>query len=384
MSLKKPRIAFIPTNVSGVMYYRCRSQADALKSLGCEVAVLWYKSNFFTMHPWEEDILTEAHGERIQRDIEMACQWADVVIWMGLHTPHTLDLFHAMKVKYGKPFITEMDDYIFSIPSTNTASTVYAPGTGLTRIFIEQIKASDALVVSTPYLAKLYHGLCRKVFVAENGIDLPLWRGFASPAPRRRVNIGWMGGGSHTDDFTVVKDAIMELLAIRDDVTFTFVSGGSCPEFFKDIPRLTWIHDFKSIDKYPKWIGKFGFDIGIAPLIDNNFNRGKSNLRWLEYSALGIPCVASPLPHFKESITHGVTGQLANSTEDWVNLLNGLVSAPDTRNTMGMAARQEVKDKWNLKLLGRKYKTAIEGLLNASIDTPSSPNLNRGLDTRPE
>ena len=370
--MSKIRVAFIPTNVSGVAHYRVRQPADALKKAGCDVAVLWYGTRHFSMHPWEEDLCRDGVGQNIYRDVDMACQWADVVIWMGLHTPYTLQLFKTMKTRHGKFFVTEMDDYIFSLPSSNIASTVYAPGSGLTQILIEQMKASDALVVSTPYLGELYKKFAKKVYVLENVIDLSLWPRPASPAAGQRdVNIGWMGGGSHGDDFRVVEPAIRSIQEKFKNTRFTFVSGGVKPSFLDGIPRLKWVHDFRSIDRYPKWIGKFGFDIGIAPLQDNNFNRGKSNLRWLEHSALGIPCVASPLPHFVESISPCATGYLANNTTDWVYYLSELVSAPKLRETIGIAARQEIKDKWSLKTLGRKYKAAIEDMLNARTNSPT-------------
>lgn len=382
--MRKLRIAFIPTNVSGVIFYRVWQNAEAMRKMGCHVAVLWYAHNIFQMHPWEEDLMTEQHGAKLEDDIDRACAWADIVVWMGLHTHETIGIFKEMKARYGKPFLTEIDDYIFSIPTANIASSVYGPGTELTKIMLDQIKTSDGLICSTPYLAELYKPLNRRVFVVENSIDLSLWRVRSSPAPRQRVTIGWMGGGTHNEDHRLIKDAVVEVLAQNEGVRFVYVSGGSCPDFFKDIKGLKWIHDFRAINKYPAWIGKFKFDIGIAPLVDNNFNRGKSNLRWLEYSALGLPCVASPLPHFKEAIRHGETGFLASTKEEWIEYLNKLIREPDTRENMGNAARQEVKDKWNPKLLGKKYKTVIQEFLNASTGTERSAKSDRGFDQRSE
>lgn len=365
---RKLRILFIPTNVSGVQFYRCWQPAEALRAMGHKVAVLWYTSKYLSMAPWEQDILSEQYGEGIQRDIEMGCNWADVVVWMALHTPHTLDLFHTMKIRYAKPTLTEMDDYIFSVPTKNMASTVYHPGASLTKIALEQMKSSDGLICSTPYLSDQYAGLCKKRWVVENVIDLRPWR-VRSPRRQGPITIGWMGGGSHNEDHEMIKEAVKETISKNKNVRFSYVSGCPCPEFFEGINRLDWKFDFQTIDKYPKFIGKFNFDIGIAPLVDNNFNRGKSNLRWLEYSALGIPTVASPLPHFKESIAHDKTGFLSYTYDDWISSLQRLISAPELRDTIGKAARLEVKDKWNLKSAGLKYEAAIKELLDASTNS---------------
>ena len=382
MPLSHPKVAFIPTNVSGVMHYRCWQQAEAMRAIGVEVAVLWYSTKQFLMHPWEEDILREDVGYLLKNDISKACEWADIVIWMGLHTTQSLALFHSMRIYHAKPFLTEIDDYIYAIPNRNIASTVYTPGSGLTRILTDQMQSSDGIICSTPYLADLYKNV-NKTYVAENFINFPSWRSrFTSPR-RQGVTIGWVGGGTHDEDHELIKDSVFEVLSKNKDVRFKYVCGGPCPEFFKGVPRLTWQHDFSSIKQYPKWVAKKGFDIGIAPLEDNNFNRGKSNLRWLEYSALGIPCVASPLPHFKESIVHGKTGFIASTHGEWVEHLERLINAPDLRDTIGTAARQEVKDKWNPKVMGRKYLNIIKEILNAKSNAVNISDPDRGLDRRP-
>lgn len=364
------RVAFIPTNVSGVQYYRCWQPAEAMRKLGAQVAVLWYQSKMFTMHPWEEDV---AHpGNSIRSDVERACDWADVVIWMGLHSPNSYNLFLEMKMKYDKPHLMEIDDYIFSIPAKNIASSVYKPGSDLTRILKAQIQQSDGVVCSTPYLAEMYKPLNPNCFVIENSIDLAPWRGRPSPT-RRGATIGWMGGGTHDDDHEMIADAVKEVLALEKSAKFTYICGKDRPEFFEGVDRLKWDFKFWDVTTYAKKISRMGFDIGIAPLVDNNFNRGKSNLRWLEYSAMGIPTVASPLPHFKQAIKHGKTGFLADSHKEWVESLRSLINAPEVRANVGKAARQEVQDKWSPKRMGQRYIALLKRIANGCLHKPERP-----------
>ena len=378
------KVAFIPSNVSGVVFYRVWQPAlQMMKNKRDKVVVWWWKPDQFEMHPWEGELSEPEIGPSIGRDINAACAWADVVVWMGLHQPASLNLFHQMRATYDKPFVTEMDDYIFSIPEANIASTVFRPGMGLTRIGLEQIKASDALIVSTPYLAQLYKPFNPQVHVVENAVDLALWRTSKSSPGRQRVTIGWMGGGTHREDLALVKDAVFEVLDRYENASFTFLHA--CPDFFKGHKRIKEIRGFKAIDKYPAWVAKAGFDIGIAPLVDNNFNRGKSNLRWLEYSALGIPTVASPLPHFKESIREGETGLLANATQEWVNALGYLIENEEARLRIGKQAQQEVKERWNPYLLGRKYRKTLEEITFNARTYQVRPSIaDRGLNRRSE
>jgi glycosyltransferase involved in cell wall biosynthesis len=397
------KVAFIPTNVSGVMFYRCWQPAEALRRLGIKVAVLWYQKNMFLLHPWEEDVYKEYAGAanfNIMRDVDMACEDSDVIVWMGLHTPRSLQLFLESKARYPrKKFVTEIDDYIFSIPHAEL-SDAYAPGAILSDVFAEQIKRSDAIIVSTPALADFYGEFNKNVHVVENMIDLSLWRKVNTQHPRQRVNIGWVGGATHDEDLRMIKDVILGMVEDRLDVEFTFLHG--VPSFLKHKPgcrlmgerlerppcylckgldRVRWTHDFKSMDHYPKWVHSYKFDIGIAPLLENNFNQAKSNLRWLEYSAMGIPTVASPLSHFRKSIRHGETGFIACDDKEWRGCLDALVDDIEVRRYLGEKARKEIEGNWNTSLLGERYKETLEKIIHESnpCDTGDS---DRGIDQR--
>ena len=366
------KVAFIPSYVSGLMWYRVYQPYLAMKRLfkRDKFVVTWYTPDQLIMHPWEADMEDPERFKVIYPQIDAACRWADVVVWMGLHYQRALDTFVHMRAKHGKKFVTEVDDYIFSIPPTNSAFQSMKPGTGYTHVALEQIKRSDALIVSTPHLKELYEPFCKQIHTVENAVSLPLWRRAASPARRRGLTIGWMGGGTHNEDHEMIQGAVKEVLEKAPKTRFTYISGCHQPRCFDGVERLKWVHDFKPIDKYPQWIAKQGFDIGIAPLVDNEFNRGKSNLRWLEYSAMGIPTVASNVLHFSQSIKHGKTGLLAGTHAEWVSSLMKLINEPDVRENIGKAARLEVGTKWSPEVQARKYRRALGEIANAFTDTP--------------
>lgn len=363
------KVAFVPTYVSGVMFYRVWQPYQILckKFKRDKFVVTWYSTDQYTMHPWEWDLYDGRKFPLLYQHISTVCRWADVVVWMGLHTPKALELFSHMRAKYGKHFVSEFDDYIFSIPRYNAAWGPYRPGTGFTKIALDQIRGSDALIVSTPHLAELYKPLNDKVYVVENTVDLTLWKRAkgSSLRPNQGVTIGWMGGGTHTEDHEMVQDAVFEVLEKNENVRFHYVSGGPAPARFLGHSRIKWEHIFFGVDKYPRFVSRQKFHIGIAPLIDNEFNRGKSNLRWLEYSAMGIPTVASPVVHFKKTIRHGKTGLLAGNHAEWVDSLTRLVSEPALRENIGSAARREVERLWTPEIQARKYRAALEDIANA-------------------
>ena len=117
---------------------------------------------------------------------------------------------------------------------------------------------------------------------------------------------------------------------------------------------------FARIDQYPKYLARQGFDIGIAPLADNAFNRGKSNLRWLEYSALKIPTVASNVGHFAETIRPGLDGILCDTPDDFTRELETLIKDRSLRWNLGQAAYDRVQSDFNVNGVVQQYKATLE------------------------
>lgn len=403
-------ILFICSEVGGVNWFRAKMPHDALaKSIGSDhVGIIHYDPKLIVRMNWEFD-LYGPKGFEVRSDIAQAVGWADVVVWMGLHSPASLELFKWCGLRYPHvKMLMEIDDYLLSSARSNpSAGEVYRHGGDLAKIGLEQMRQSDGLIVSTPSLAELYKPFAKNIYVIENTVDLKLW-------PKRKKNklltIGWIGAGSHDDDLALIRNAVQIVLNDHNDVQFSIVHGA--PEFFKHKPgceylenphhprynkmkrcplckgidRVLWTHDFKTIDKYPKWAASFGFDVGLAPLVDLNFTRGKSNLRWLEYSAMGIPTIASPLNHFIETIRDGETGLIVkdNSEQGWIEAIESMIENKDLREEIGKNARNEVKTNWNPSVMAKKYKKAIQEITNA-VDDKSAIGFESGpIGGRPQ
>ena len=91
---------------------------------------------------------------------------------------------------------------------------------------------------------------------------------------------------------------------------------------------------------------KQALDISVCPLADNQFNRCKSNIKWLESTMSGAAVVASDVYPCAQSIEHGKTGYLAKRTKDWVKCLSDLIENEDKRKQMVKNAQKEVKDNY--------------------------------------
>lgn len=352
---KTLKVAFICTAVSGVSKYRMGDFAWQMRKFPGVETVFWPYSHTTTVqNPWQVDMVSR--GDVI-RHIDYLCDQADIVVWQTLDFAHSFELWQEMKLRHQKPFLMEIDDYVADIPVGNEAYNQYRPGSARFHVAIEQLRQSDGVIVSTPYLGDLYKAYNEKIFVMPNSIQFSEWRGLESKK-HSRLRIGWIGGGTHAADLEMVAPVIREVTRKYEDVWFYCIHG--VPDVYKKMPNVYWTKRWAPINLYPKFMSSFKFDIGIAPLEDNNFNRAKSNLRWLEYSALKIPCVASPLPDFSRSIKSGKTGFLANDLEAWKTSLEKLIEDEGLRREMGMQAHKSIKENFNVTKTANHYRHLLK------------------------
>jgi glycosyltransferase involved in cell wall biosynthesis len=199
------------------------------------------------------------------------------------------------------------------------------------------MRAADAMIVSTEWLADRYRSFNPTTFVCRNGLDL---KRYALTRPERdHVTIGWAGATGHANSMRPWVDQVANVLRRRPDTRFVSIGQKFAdllvPEFG---PERALSIPWAPFDTYPAAMTLM--DIALAPAGQDNFYRGKSDLRWLEAGALGIPLVADPLVY--PEIEPGVTGfHVATPAEVTAQLIK-LVDDRDLRERVGAAAKAHV------------------------------------------
>lgn len=383
----------IPASTDGVNYYRLATWAfEMRKYKGVTVDLAWfrYETNPGELHTWQEDINSLQPsgdvpgltiGQYVRAAIDHFCEQADVVVWHPMYYPHSFEFFLEMQHKHQKPFIIEVDDNYVDVPTWNEAYHSFRNGSAFRQISIDSMRSADALMVTTPHLGELYTSFNDNVYVIENSLDFKGDRKFVgwdkvSVRKHEGTRIGWIGGRAHFDDLMMVAPALRKILEKNPDVTLCLVNSAvkaSCKALGKEYPfeNLQNVHYADrsvAINRYAAFMASFGFDIGIAPLVDCNFNRSKSNLRWLEYSALKIPTVATEISHFKQSIDPGKTGIMVpdNDLEKWQSSLQLLIDDKNLRETIGRNAYKRVKADFNVKNNAPLYFRLLKKIANES------------------
>ena len=212
------------------------------------------------------------------------------------------------------------------------------------------LKQSDRLVVTTEPLIQHYQKYVRDVRLMPNCLD-PQWSGLRLPRTvGRRLRVGWIGAGQHQGDLELVSQVVRETAS---EVDWVFM--GMCTEEIK--PHIKEYHDFVSFVDYPKKMSSLDLDIAIAPLEQNFFNECKSNLRLLEYGAMGWPVVCSDV--FPYRTLNPPVIRCANDPAEWIGALRKLMADQRLRHQMGEQLHQWVNDNFMLVDKAQDWMKAI-------------------------
>ena len=270
---------------------------------------------------------------------------------------------------YGYKWVLDMDDNIFEVNKDNPGYNAFnKEGTGDARFWIEvAMRQCDLLVVSNKNLEKVYGRYNDNIYINPNTIDFRFWDLDNSWGKTKKIVLGWAGAGGHKFDMTLIEDAVKEIKK-KWGKKVEFVSfGAEQPGVFDK--HVDWV----DLTKYPKKLASLGFDIGLAPLRDNLYNRGKTNLRWLEYSSLRMPTIASDVEPFRDT-----NALLCTTSEDWFSAMDTLIKDEEIRRSLGYEAFKLVDKKFNTKKAAPKLAKRLEELLwekKAKETTEPGPSL---------
>jgi glycosyltransferase involved in cell wall biosynthesis len=112
-------------------------------------------------------------------------------------------------------------------------------------------------------------------------------------------------------------------------------------------------------------------DIGVMPLPDDNWSRGKCGLKALQFMALGIPTVCSPVGVNTDIIQDSENGFLASSDDEWVQKLSLLIRSPELRRQLGTAGRRTVELKYSTAAQAPRFYDVLESVVRKSVKVES-------------
>ncbi|MFM9100569.1 MAG: hypothetical protein ACKOPS_04220 [Cyanobium sp.] len=214
------------------------------------------------------------------------------------------------------PLILDLDDALFALPAEHPERERYAPALPALE---HLLAAADLRVFSTVTLASQCESFGPQA-VLPNGLDAEAWAGparFPRAEAEGPLQMLYMGSRTHDADLALILPELDDLAA-RDPHAFrlTLVGGVSQPL------HRPWLHtllvplDARRYPRFVRWLRRLPrHDLGLAPLVANTFNAAKSDVKLLDYAALGLPALCSPGPAYQDLLDAGLA--LAAESGQW-------------------------------------------------------------------
>jgi len=179
-----------------------------------------------------------------------------------------------------------------------------------------------------------------------------------SKDPDALKTIGWIGSAHNLYNLEEKKDLFIKLMAQREDWQLHVVSNGSfsLDGFDHRVKNFKW-----TLETEDQMIADF--DIGIMPLENSEWNRGKCAYKALQMMAVGKPVVASPVGMNTTVIANNVNGYLADTDEAWLDALQKLLSSSDLRKSIGEHAAETVARHYILAVLKNQFISLLASVL---------------------
>ncbi|MBW1973710.1 MAG: glycosyltransferase family 4 protein [Deltaproteobacteria bacterium] len=218
------------------------------------------------------------------------------------------------------------------------------------------LSLSKSIIVGNNFLASRCNGF-KNIYVIPTGIDT---KRFSPKNKKKKENIiiGWTGTSSNFKHLLIVQDLLKELLKKRSDLIFQVIADKDF--YFNDstipVNNIRWDEKVE-VEKLKN------FDIGIMPLYEDEWTKGKCGFKIIQYMAVSIPVVGSPVGVNKEIIEHGVNGFLAKKDEEWIKYLSYLIDNPEKRKVMGNMGRKKVEKEFSIKALIPQYINLFQFIL---------------------
>ncbi len=268
--------------------------------------------------------------------IEVARMQPDTIVVQAAVDNLQMDLVRDIHRHLPDVFkVFTLDDLITDIPEKSSAYKMHKSHFRDVRARLREVLSHcDRLIVTTEPLAQACRDLIDDIQVIPNRLPAQQWlhlksRRQTSDKPR----VGWVGAAQHYGDLEIIFDVVRKT---AQEVDWVFM--GMCPNEIR--PYIKEFHPFVSIDRYPEKMASLDLDLAVAPLLENEFNRAKSNLRLLEYGVLGWPVICTDIEPYR---AYGApVTRIPNDPAEWIAAIRTHVSRPEDNAAVGDRLREWV------------------------------------------
>ncbi len=210
--------------------------------------------------------------------------------------------------------------------------------------FQRTVALADTVIAGNRYLADLASSYNQNVWVIPTGLDLQDYVPAVRDPQDDRIRLVWIGSQSTLPYLKALRDPLTAIGRATPQLSLRIIAD----EFF-ELPDLPVEKKRWSLQTQARDLAEC--DIGLAPLPDDPYTRGKCGFKILQYAAAALPTVASPVGANKDILADRQTGLLAHNPQQWIDQVTTLLTRPDLRQAMGQNAREAVCRRFDVSVL---------------------------------
>jgi glycosyltransferase involved in cell wall biosynthesis len=264
----------------------------------------------------------------------------------------------------GVPYVVDYDDAIFHQYDQHRSGLIRRL---LGNKIAHVMRGAHLVTAGNAYLADYARRAgAPRIEIIPTVIDLARYPAPpAKPACAEPLTIGWIGSPS-TAKYLQAIAPVLALACADGKARVRLIGSGQVDLPGVPLEVLPW-DEATEVDELRR------FDVGIMPLPDEPWERGKCGFKLIQYMACGLPVIASPVGVNREIVEPGVNGYLTETTEEWAQALRTLLDNASLRQRMGEAGRLKVETHYSLQVTGPRLAELIKSVVTRKSGRGAPP-----------
>jgi glycosyltransferase involved in cell wall biosynthesis len=318
--------------------HRMRSLIEPLQAAGWQVRAEQFPGGRYGLRTWERRALL---------------RWADVTV---LHQIKLSSVEARLFAAFSRRRVFDVDDAIY-VRKPRRLGELPDESAWRKQKFAATCRWVDAVAAGNDVLAGVARATAREILVLPTSIDTACYE-TTFAAPGDAPTIAWIGSPENLIYLDMIRPALARLTQRHPTLKMRVI----CSEFpdWNDVnvERVPWSSATEAHSLA-------GAHMGVMPLTDDAWSRGKCAFKLLQYMAAALPCVASPVGANTEAVLDGINGFHATDVDAWERSLEKLILSPELRARFGAKGRQHVEQRYALSSYRANYMKLLSRLAAA-------------------
>jgi len=279
----------------------------------------------------------------------------DLVVIYREALPFKSTFFENYIAKKKIPMVYDFDDAIWvkDVSEVNKKISFFKDEKKIEKI----LPLCKYVTCGNEYLANFALKFNSNVVIIPSTVDTDIYKPIKKNNINSPVKIGWVGSHTTIKHFELISDVYLELKSkYNNKVEFIVIGDENYKNEKLNLQGKKWEND-KEVQLFNS------FDIGVMPLPNNNWTKGKCGMKGLLYMSVGLPTVMSNVGMNKDIINDGINGFLPTGNKEWIDVLSKLIEDKELRKKIGDKGRETVLEKYSKNIIKKTYLDLYTSLM---------------------